>query len=79
MEDADSWEWEVPDDSETGAVRHKILRWKRLEVGVIFRWIEGVEMDIAGLQIREDQEGVLQESDLRELCHKLSVHHSLLR
>ena len=41
--------------------------------------MDGVEVDIAELQRREELEGGLQEPDLRKLRRKLSVHHSLLR
>lgn len=59
--------------------RYRLLRWNQHEIGDIFKHIEGMEVDIMELQYREDQEGSFQESDLRMLCHKLSVHHSLLR
>lgn len=59
--------------------RRRFLRWNQFEVDDIFRRIEEVEVDILILQMREDQEGDLQESDLRELRYKLSSHHSLLR
>lgn len=59
--------------------RCRLLRWNWLEVGDIFRRIKEVEADISILQMREDQEGGLQESNIREFRHKLSSHHSLLR
>ena len=36
-------------------------------------------MDTIEIQWKEDQDGDLQEHDLRELRDKLSEHHSLLR
>lgn len=53
--------------------RRRLLRWNRLEVGNIFRRIE--EADISVLQMREDRKGGLQESNLREIHHKLLSHH----
>lgn len=59
--------------------RCRLRRWNWLEIDDIFRWLEGLEVDIVTLQLREDQEGGLWEVDLREFCHKLSTHHFLLR
>lgn len=39
--------------------RHGLLRWNCLKVGDIFKHIEGVEVEIANLQMREDEEGGL--------------------
>lgn len=58
--------------------RRKFLWWNRHEVGDIFRHIKKVEADIMELQHRKDWEGGLQDFDLKTLCHRFSVHHSLL-
>lgn len=39
-------------------VRRRLFRWNHFEAGDIFRRIKGVEVEIADLQMREDQEGV---------------------
>ena len=38
--------------------KRRLLRWNCLEVGDIFRKIEGVEVDIIELQLRGDRRGV---------------------
>lgn len=59
--------------------RCRLLQWNWHKIGDIFRHIKDVETNITKLQYKKDQEGDLQEFELRTLHHRLFVHHSLLR